>query len=158
MSDAAKLIFFFIFSAFVAVSCENDKDDVIPDSYVNFEINLNDPEFVSLTTMFGSVYINSNTNNWGERAAGFNGNGIIVFAGQEGEFYAYDRTCPHEYSVNGLSVKVSVIDMTYAECPQCKTKYALTAGGTPVSGSTGRYPLKNYKTYFNGNSIHVWNY
>ncbi len=33
------------------------------------------------------------------------GNGIIVFAGPNDEFYAYDRTCPHDYDVNKLVYK-----------------------------------------------------
>jgi len=58
--------------------------------------------------------------------------------------------------VNNLSIKVK-IDLTVAECPQCGTKYALSAYGTPISG-VGKYPLKNYKTSFDGERyIRVWN-
>ena len=122
VADRAKLGIFFIFLTLLAESCENDKNDVIPDVYVDFTMDLNDIEFVNLTTMFGSVYVNANTNNWGLKAGGYDGNGIIVFAGPEGEYYAYDRTCPHDYKVNNLSVKITVVDMIYAECPRCKIK------------------------------------
>ena len=57
-----------------------------------------------------------------------------------------------------LSIKVN-IDPTfsiYAICPKCGTKYALSAGGTPASG-IGRYPLKNYRTSFDGRYVSVWN-
>ena len=138
-------------------SCEKGKNDVIPDVYVNFTIDLNDPEFTSLTSLFGSAYVNSSTNNWGTRAAGYNSNGIIVFTGAD-EFYAYDRTCPHDYAVNNLSFQVNIVDIIYAECPHCKTRYALTNYGTPTSDSIGKYPLKNYKTSFSGNYVTVWNY
>ena len=139
-------------------ACERHENDVIPDVYVDFTMNLNDIEFVNLTSLFGSVYINENTNNWGQRAAGFDRNGIIVFAGPNDEFYAYDRTCPHDYAVNKLSVKVNIADIIYAECPQCKTRYALTNLGTPVSDTIGKYPLKNYRTSSDGLYISVWNY
>jgi len=136
----------------------NKKDyDVVPDVYVDFTINLNDPEFVNLSTLFGSAYVGYSTNNWGQYAAGYDNNGIIVFAGQD-EFYAYDRTCPYDYAVNNQSVKVNIVDVIYAECPECKTRYALTGFGTPTSDSLGRYPLKNYKTRFYGNSVTVWNH
>jgi len=127
---------------------------VIPDVYVNFILDLNDPEFVNLNAIGGSDTVDARTNNWGLEAAGFDGNGIIIYRGPD-EFYAYDRTCPHDYAVNELSIKVN-IDFTLAVCPKCGTTYALSASGTPASG-IGRYPLKNYRTRFDGRFVTVWN-
>jgi nitrite reductase/ring-hydroxylating ferredoxin subunit len=141
--------------AFALISCSKNKNDVIPDVFLDFTLDLNDPEFVTLNAMGGADTINARTNNWGPNAAGFDGNGIILYRGPD-EFYAYDRTCPHDYAVNGLSIKVK-IDFTLAICPKCGTKYALAAFGTPASG-TGRYPLKNYRTNFDGRFVRVWNY
>jgi len=137
-------------------SC-NKENDVIPDVYVNFNIDLSDPQFIDLNGFTGTVTVDAKTNNWGVNAAGYNGNGIIVHAGVD-EFFAYDRTCPHEYSIDGSSVKVNIDPSfsIYAICPECDTKYALSAGGTPASG-VGRYPLKNYKTSVNGRYVTVWN-
>jgi hypothetical protein len=158
MGSCLKLRFFLITAAFVLalVSC-NKKNDVIPDTYVNFTLNLNDPEFVNLSGFGGSVTVDSHTNNWGPGAAGYDGNGIIICFGVE-EYYAYDRTCPWDYVTNSLSVKVNIDpgNSTIAVCPKCGTKYGLTVGGTPASG-VGRYPLKNYKTSFQGNYVIVWN-
>lgn len=156
MRPDSKIRFFLIATILVIVlyGCKNAKNDVIPDVYVNFTIDLLDPQFINLLAMGGSDTIDARTNNWGYRAEGYDGNGIIVYAGAD-EYYAYDRTCPHDYAVNGLSVKVKV-DFTLAVCPQCGTKYALSAFGTPSSG-VGRYPLKNYKTRYDGRFITVWN-
>jgi hypothetical protein len=154
----SKIGFFFLTLAFTALlsSC-NKKNDVIPDVYVNFTIDLNDPEFVNLAGFGGSVTVSSKTNNWGSAAAGYNGNGIIVCFGVE-EFYAYDRTCPHDYEVNDLSIRVNIdpSNSTIGICPECGTKYGLTVGGTPAEG-IGRYPLKNYRTSFQGNYVTVFN-
>ncbi len=139
--------------AIAFISCENSKNDVIPDVIVDFTLDLNDPEFVGLNAM-GSDTVDASTNNWGHYAGGFNGNGIIIYRSVD-EFYAYDRTCPHDYEVNGLSIKVKV-DFTMGTCPKCGTTYLLSAGGTPYSG-IGRYPLKNYRTYFDGRFVRVWN-
>ena len=141
----------------VILSSCNKKNDVIPDTYVNFTLDLNDPEFVNLSGFGGSVTVNSQTNNYGAGAEGYNGNGIIVCFGVD-EFYAYDRTCPHDYVVNNLSIKVNIdpSNSTIAICPKCGTKYGLTVGGTPASG-IGRYPLKNYRTSFQGNYVIVSN-
>jgi nitrite reductase/ring-hydroxylating ferredoxin subunit len=117
---------------------------------------LTDSEFTSLSAIGNHVIVTSQTNNYGSRAAGFNNNGIIVYRYTLDEFKAYDRTCPHDYAVNDLSIKVNV-DFIRAICPQCSTFYELAAGGTPSSGP-GRYPLKNYRTSFDGSFVTVWNY
>jgi nitrite reductase/ring-hydroxylating ferredoxin subunit len=158
MSYNSKIVFFFIVAALtLSLGSCNKKNDVIPNTYVNFTLDLNDPEFVNLSAFGGSVTVNSSTNNWGAGAAGFDGNGIIICYGVD-EFYAYDRTCPHDYVNNSLSIKVNIDpgNSTIAICPKCGTKYGLTVGGTPVSG-VGRYPLKNYKTSVQGNDVLVWN-
>jgi nitrite reductase/ring-hydroxylating ferredoxin subunit len=134
-------------------SC-NKNNDVIPDIYIDFTLDINDPEFIDLNSLGGSVIVDANTNNWGIKASGYDGNGIIIYSGID-EFYAYDRTCPHDYSVNGLSIKINV-DFIKAVCPRCSTVYELAAYGTPASG-IGRYPLKNYRTSFDGRFIRVWN-
>jgi nitrite reductase/ring-hydroxylating ferredoxin subunit len=158
MGFESKIRFFLIAVTFVFIlsSC-NKKNDVIPDTYVNFDIDLNDVQFHDLSMFGGSIAVDSHTNNLGYRAAGYDGNGILICYGVE-EYYAYDRTCPHDYVVNSLSTKVNIdpSNSTLAVCPKCGTKYALTVGGTPASG-VGRYPLKNYRTKFYGNILSVWN-
>jgi nitrite reductase/ring-hydroxylating ferredoxin subunit len=149
-------LFLFTLTLAIAISsCSKNKNDVIPDVHVDFTLDLMDPQFVNLTTI-GSDTVDGSTNNWGSYSSGgYNGNGIIIYHGGDG-FYAYDRTCPHDYEVNGLSVKV-IIDFTIATCPACGTIYSLAASGTPASGE-GRYPLKNYKTSFEqGRFVRVWN-
>jgi nitrite reductase/ring-hydroxylating ferredoxin subunit len=155
VKSGSKIGFFLFIMAFAISmnSCSKAKNDVIPDVYVNFTLDITDPEFVNLTAI-GSDTINAQTNNWGSGASGFNGNGIIIYNGGDG-FYAFDRTCPHDYDINGLSVKVK-IDFTIATCPVCGTVYSLSASGTPASG-VGRYPLKNYRTSFDGRFLRVWN-
>lgn len=150
---------FFIISLLLIItvaSC-NKKNDVIPDVYVDFTLDTYDPEFVDLNAIGGSDTISARTNNWGRGAAGYAGNGIIITRGVD-EFFAYDRTCPHDYIVNELSIKVN-IDVTNfmrAVCPACSTEYELLAYGTPATG-IGQYPLKNYKTNFDGRWVRVWN-
>jgi nitrite reductase/ring-hydroxylating ferredoxin subunit len=154
----SKIVIFFItvLTLFWLISCKKNKNDVIPDVYVDFYINMSDPAFFSLTAGMNSMIITSSTNNWGSRSAGYDNNGIIVYRSPLDEFNAYDRTCPHDFVTNELSIKVN-IDGLNAICPQCSTTYALYGMGTPTSGP-GRYPLKNYKTSFDGQTVHVWHY
>jgi len=157
----SKIRFFSLALCFILAvsSCKNDKNDVIPDVAVSFSISINDPQFTSLNAFGNTALISKNTNNLGLRAAGFDENGIIIFSWIDFEFYAYDRTCPHDYAENNLSVAVNIDpeNSMNAICPECGTNYSLSAGGTPAKG-VGRYPLKNYRTNFDGVNIFVSNY
>ena len=159
MTHLSKIAFFSLVFLLLATlsSCKKSRNEVIPDIYVDFTIDLNDPEFVILNTFGENVYVNENTNNFGSRAAGFARNGIIVHSGVD-EFFAYDRTCPHDYAENGTIVKVKIDpeNPLSAICSVCGTQYALPVNGTPADGP-GRYPLKNYRTSFDGRWLRVWN-
>lgn len=151
------LFFISVITAFAIASCSRDENDVIPDVYVDFTIDLMDPEFISLLAIDVSDTIDATTNNWGSRSAGYDYNGIIIYSGPD-EYFAFDRTCPYDFAVNGLSIKIKTDLSSVAKCPHCGTQYALSVYGTPVSGP-GKYPLKNYKTSFEEQRyIRVWNY
>jgi hypothetical protein len=142
-------------SILILTSCKNTDYDVIPDVFIDFTIDLLDPEFAALTVIGISDTIDASTNNWGYKSAGYDNNGIIIYSGPD-EYLAYDRTCPHDFSVNNLSVAVKAY-LSVAECPVCGTKYTLSGYGSPLSG-IGKYPLKSYKTSFEENRyIRVWN-
>jgi nitrite reductase/ring-hydroxylating ferredoxin subunit len=156
MTFSRQGLFFIVFiSTVTLISCGKADNDIIPYAPVDFTIDLMDPEFVNLSVIGISDTIDASTNNWGYKSAGYDGNGIIIYSGPD-KYYAYDRTCPYDYAVNSLSVKVKV-DLSIAVCPHCGTKYALSTYGTPISGA-GKYPLKNYKTSFDEDRyIRVWN-
>lgn len=140
------------------ISCDGDKNEVIPDITIDFTITFSDPEFFDLFYSPGtSSLISSAHRHLGLGTAGFDGNGIIVYnTGLQGfEYAAFDRTCPHCYVNDEVSVAVNV-DGVYAICPICSTNYALGASGLPQTGP-GQYYLKNYHTAFTGYSVRVWN-
>ena len=158
MATGSNLRFFLLtlLLLFVQTACEKNKNDVIPDVYVNFYLDLNDPEFFDLNAVANYIIVTSATNNIGPNSAGFSGNGIIVYHSMPGEYLAFDRTCPHDYVNSGEAIKV-VVDGIYAVCPVCETNYALPSFGSPTSGP-GKYALKNYRTSFDGRFIRVWNH
>ena len=158
--SVSNLRFFLLISLFalVTTSCDREKNDVIPDITVDFTINYTDPEFYDLFYAPGtSALLSSAHRHLGLGTAGFDGNGIIVYnTGIQGfEFSAYDRTCPHCYVTEDVSVAVNV-DGLFIVCPRCSTEYAIASSGLPQSGP-GRYYLKNYHTSFTGYSVRVWN-
>jgi hypothetical protein len=152
-----KTIFFLAITyALITGSCNSFNNDIIPYSPVDFTIDLTDPQFANLSVIGVSDTIDSTTNNWGERSAGYDGNGIIIYSGPD-EYSAYDRTCPYDYAVKGISVKIRLELPSVAECPRCSTRYSLSLYGIPVSG-IGKYSLKNYYTIFSESRyIRVWN-
>lgn len=159
MTTFSKIRYFFILTALLILpgSCNKDKNDVIPYAYVDFTLDMMD--FLNIYGIVGSDTVDANdmrVDQGRQFAGGFDDNGIIIFFGGDG-YYAYDRTCPHDWEVNGLSVKVN-IDFTIATCPKCGTTYALAAGGAPIPGSVGNYYLKPYRTSLNGRFLSVWNY
>lgn len=158
--SVSNLRYFFLFSllALFTISCDRDKNEVIPDITVDFTITFSDPEFFDLFYSPGtSALISSSHRHLGLGTAGFDGNGIIIYnTGPQGfEYGAFDRTCPHCYANDEVSIAVNV-DAVYAICPRCSTNYALGASGLPQSGP-GQYYLKNYHTSFTGYSVRVWN-
>ena len=64
-------------------SCRKNKNDVVPDVYIDFTLDLFAPEFVHLYALGGSDTIDARTNNWGLNASGFDGNGIIIYRGPD---------------------------------------------------------------------------
>ncbi len=130
MATGSKIRYFFIplIFAFLPVSCEKNKNDVIPDEYVNFTLDLKD--YQNIYNIIGSDTVNKYDLRiyYGrEYAGGYNDNGIIIYFSGEG-YCAFDRTCPHDFKINGISVKVKV-DFIQARCPKCGTLYALSASG-----------------------------
>ena len=159
MSTSPGRIYFILFLALAILvcSCKRNDNDVIPDRYVSFVMDISgDILFSDLNAIGNSVIITSQTNNWGSRSGGYDNNGIIVYRANLDQFYAYDRTCPHDYAIDNKSVKVNV-DFIQALCPVCSTAYSLPTGGIPISGP-GKYPLKNYRTFFDGRYLSVENY
>lgn len=159
MPSGSKIKYFFILPVFVLLilSCEKNKNDVIPDTQVSFVMDITgDILFSGLNAIGNSVVVTSATNNYGRYAAGYDNNGIIIYRADLDQFYAYDRTCPYDFVVNNKSVKVKV-DFIQALCPECSTAYSLPTGGVPITGP-GKYPLKNYRTYFDGRFLTVTNY
>jgi hypothetical protein len=154
-TSGSKITILFLLTTFISLTSCHKYEDVIPDTCVNLDIDFSDYEFFNLSVAGSSVVVTEFTNNWGACAAGFGGNGIIVYNSGDG-YFAYDRTCPYCYKVGGTSVAVK-IDGVYAVCPECGTNYALPSYGTPTKAGPGQYMLKNYRTQLSGNWLHVWN-
>ncbi len=149
------IIFFLTAIPFLFLSgCKNKNNNIIPDVFVNFTLDLNDPMFNDLKAIGNTVVITSSYA--GSQSAGYNNHGILVYRASESEFYAFDRTCTFEEAKDQAVVIDNTGDVT-AECPACHSEYVLPSYGYPTDKGPARYPLKQYKTSFDGRFVHVYN-
>ncbi len=139
-----KKISFFLFIMFsfsVFFSCSKDQTGTIPYVYVNFYIQPNSTLYQKLTTIGGWEYI----------TGGYNG--IVVYRASQDEFVAFDRACPYDYK-NGCRIVVETsFTTTIDSC--CGSRFLLN-DGSPFKGPAS-VSLKQYKTSYDGNSLHVSN-
>lgn len=149
-------IFFITFSFIIFLfSCGKEEQHVIPDTYVDFVIRLNDPLFIDLNSIGNSVIVTIQY--FGYNSAGYNDHGIIVYRASQTEFYAFDATCTFEEQLNFAVQLESPVDLT-AKCPNCKSEYILPSYATPGKDGPAVYGLKQYHADFDGTTVWVYNH
>ncbi|OQY00788.1 MAG: hypothetical protein B6I20_08245 [Bacteroidetes bacterium 4572_117] len=117
-------------------SCKNQSP--IPQVYVNFLIQLNDPTFLPLSPVGGSVYIPHEGNK-----------GIIVIQSGYQEFSAYDATCTHDPENEWGRVQIEDNGI-FAIDTLCGSQFSLVMGGVVTHGPAG-LGLVQYAIDYNAN-------
>lgn len=132
-----------IFFLLIVPSCKKNKDDDwIPYVYVDFYINITLPDYIDLNVTGGWVYLNG-----GSR-------GIILYRKSDAEFAAYDRHCPYDPDNKNAIVEVDDTDIMVVDST-CGSKFQLLDGSVAKGPATR--PLKEYRTFFDGEMVHVYN-
>lgn len=135
-----KYLLAFLFFVGFQHSCDKMYESNIPDVYVNFQIDLN---IVNQLTIPGSSVT----------FPGVGYGGLIVTCYGAGEWYAFDASCTHEISRNCIVKEEGGI----GECPCCGSQYVLIGGGYPVKGPSSM-PLKQYHvSMVNPQRLRVYN-
>lgn len=134
------IFLFFIFSA--TITCRKDDYKPIPDTYVNFTINTSSTIYLNLNNVGGYEYL----------TGGYKG--IVVYRLSNDEFMAYERACPHDWENDSAFVNVNSSGMILT-CNACGSEYIITDGSN-LSGPS-EYPLKQYKTTFDGTYLQIYN-
>lgn len=125
-------------------SCDKNKSK-IPLVVVDIWIDLTDPLYYDLQQISNYVYITGGVN------------GIIVYRNTADEFFAYERTCPHDpecgkvfVDENSFSIAIDTI------C--CGSEFLLMLDGA-VSSGPSKFPLKKYYCEYsiNNQSLHIKN-
>lgn len=134
MQNSVKKILSLLLIVFLSsnYSCKN-KNDAIPDVYVNIEINLNNPDYFPLQQVGNHVYITGGVK------------GIIVYRKSYDEFIALERTCPHDPDIG----RVFVDEDNHAaeDTIGCGSRFSLLVDGMVTEGPS-KFPLKLYHTVY----------
>ncbi len=133
-----------LFSSFLFInnSCKKDKEDLIPYAVVDFYINTNSTQYVELHSVGGWVNVTGGVR------------GLIIYRKSIDEFMVYERNCTYQPSNSCARVSVDNTNlMAVDSC--CGSKFLLTDGS--VIQAPAKYPLKQYRTTFDGTTLHVYN-
>lgn len=131
----------FIFTLLFTGSCK-EKEDLVPNAYVNFTISLADPEFSELQTVGNYVLVTGGVV------------GILIYRQSQTDFLAWERNCTYKPSDRCSVVPDS--SGLILTCPCCQSKYLVT-NGSPMSGEAERI-LNQYYTSFDGINLRVYSY
>jgi hypothetical protein len=145
--------FLFVLMNLAFIGCEENRERIIPYTYVNFSIRLDDPQFITLNSIGNAVVITSSYD--GSNSAGYDNNGIILYRASQDEFYAFDRTCTYDVE-KSIAVEIDESGIM-AVCPVCGSTYVLPNIGFPTKDSPSKYALHQYQTSFDGLYVHVYN-
>ncbi|MBN2213188.1 MAG: hypothetical protein JW723_03000 [Bacteroidales bacterium] len=149
-----KLSFFFILITVIIwiQSCTKESADVVPDTYMNVTlVNIPAQIGISQSMIITNTMVPVNS-------LGYDNNGIIIYRNSQDEYFAYDRTCTYHIE-ESIPVNLGTNPLL-AVCPVCSTKYQLHWSGIPTDEGPSVYPLKQYKTSYNPNTLelHITNY
>lgn len=139
------------FCCIIALSCKKESENPnAPDVYINIELNPNSTIYQELNTVGGWMYLTATPPS----------RGIIVYRKTMNEFVAYDRIPPNEpdncCDDNGNCSRLIVGDYFPLVVDECNNIHYLILNGSIVEGS-GRYPLIQYRTTYNGNILRICN-
>ncbi|MBP5710190.1 MAG: hypothetical protein J6W84_04365 [Bacteroidales bacterium] len=137
--------FVFAFCCVLAVAfggCGGYKHATIPEVDVNFTIYPNDASYAALNHIGGYMYFTGGVA------------GIVIYRLDGGTFLAYDRACPYDWEDKEAWIKVESSGLTLID-EHCGSRFNILDGG--VIEGPAQFPLKCYKTRFDGMVLRVYN-
>ena len=130
------------FSLFSISSCKDEENNNIPLVQVDFVINIDDPDYLNLKTIGGSVEVIG-----GSR-------GILLYRLSNETINAFDRHCTFQPSNTCAIISADPSSITATDhC--CGSVFLLSTGD--VSQPPASTPLKQYNTNFDGTTLRVFN-
>ncbi|MEI6123678.1 MAG: Rieske 2Fe-2S domain-containing protein [Bacteroidota bacterium] len=131
-----------IASVFLVVACKKENKNTIPYVYVSFYLNISSTLYFELSSVGG----------WVNLTGGYHG--VVVYRESADQFVAFDRACPYDWDADSSYVSVEPSGLVL-KCKACGSEYIITDGSIVKGPAT--YPLKQYNTVFDGQTLHVYN-
>lgn len=137
----SKITILFLVLVGILWSCkQDDGQQVIPDVFVDIEINLDNQEYLPLRQDGGSVNIVGGVR------------GILLYH-ENGNYNAFERNCPYEPDEDCAKVVIDSSSL-FIRCPCCGSQFNFEGG--IISGPT-ILPLKEYATAQSGSYLRITN-
>lgn len=118
------------------------KHSTIPEVAVDFYIYPNDVSYLDLNYYGGYVYVTGGVS------------GIIIYRINEFTFMAFDRACPYDWAETDSWLWMEESGLTI-KCSKCGSQFNVINGA--VIDGIAEFPLKYYKTSYNGVRLRVYN-
>jgi hypothetical protein len=135
-------IFCVVIIGIVFISCNRERNNIIPNVLVDIEININNPEYINLMAVGGSMYL------------GGGSRGIVVYRYSQDTFVAFDRHCPYNPTEEG-QVTFDSSSAIILKDNSCGSQFLLTDGSLYSGPATNS--LKRYQTFFDGTILRIYN-
>jgi len=117
-------------------SCD-EKQNPVPNVYVDILIPLNDPQYSSITVPGNFLYLTGGVN------------GILLIHTVDDQYKAYDRTCTYDPDCGTVSYNENTFRATDTVC--CGSEFSMLVDGIVEQGPA-EFPLKQYACIYNQNS------
>lgn len=143
-TKSTSLFIVFAFVAFTALfsSCKkDDNNNDVAQVYVDFTIYINEPAYIALNAVGGWIYIPAGTK------------GIILYRRSQTEFTALERNCT--FDPTAACAQVEVLSGISAIDSCCTSRFSIYDGAV-INGPATK-PLYQYRTFFDGVSLRVYN-
>ncbi len=141
-----KRYIYFLTIFLLFTTCNNDREEIIPNVSFYVSIYLNDPlysesPFIVIKDVAGN-------------RAGING--VVVYRLTNETYYAFDLMCTNEKRPNCL---VKIKDGVTCECSCCESQFLIATPYGDVIDGPAPWPLKAYKTSVTGGGtiLNIWN-
>jgi nitrite reductase/ring-hydroxylating ferredoxin subunit len=123
-------------------ACKKDQYANIPSVYVNLNLDISSTFYIELSAVGGYVNV----------TGGYKG--ITIYRASIDQFVAFERCCPYDPDITAAIVEVDPSGLALTDSV-CGSKY-LILDGSVVSGPATK-PLKQYRTSFDGDILHISN-
>ncbi|MEO5571107.1 MAG: hypothetical protein ABIT08_15595 [Bacteroidia bacterium] len=134
------LVSLLIIHFLLLTSCGND--NTVQGTYVDTYIYLTEPSAIQLNAVGGWIYYAGGSK------------GLIIYRRSTNEFSAYDRQCTYDPNASCSLLQVQSSGLSVVDSC-CGSEFNLVYGS--VTKGPASQSMIQYKTFYDGNSVHVYN-